>query len=248
VDMGNMAPLLSNYALVLEGKNPGARSLPALPCEVKGSRHDFPQAGLYIRSGRSYYAVLGVSNGGVLKVFDTRKRIPLWNDSGYVGQAGGSLVTTQMTTGERVCQAKEEQIYLEAPFYVMPRSQPTPFQFIILRLLNLTVMRSIFLGNLVKRFLVMLLIRGGRRIPFTLARTVRFEEDQVVVGDELRGMNRLKLNWLEYGRPFVSIHMASARYYENAAQAACSAKVRKVPIEKLSAAGSYRQQVRITVK
>jgi len=237
MDMGNLAPLLSNLALVLDVESHDKRKLPPLPWEVAGNGQDFLEAGLSIRSTKRYYAVVGVSNGGVLKVFDRQKKTLLWNDGGYTGQMGRYWITTQMTDPHAEYKVAEGEVQFDKSFYIMPRSQPTPWQFVILRLINLTLMHSIHLGNMIKSILVKLLMRGTRRVPLTLSRAIRFEETRIVVRDELRLSKKIKLYWLQNGRPFVSIHMASAKYFENPDVAASDQSACSVDINKLLEAG-----------
>ena len=99
VDTGNLVPLLSNYICALQtGVLDEEVAVPSLPWEHAMVRQDFSQAGLYVRGTERYYAILGTSNGGVLKVFDKPQRRILWDDGGYSGQlADGTFITTQMT-------------------------------------------------------------------------------------------------------------------------------------------------------
>lgn len=216
MDIGNLAPLLSNYICALQtGVLEEEATAPSLPWQQAEVRQDFPQAGLHIRGTEHYYAILGVSNGGILKVFDKRQRRVLWDDGGYIGQlTNGMLVTTQMTVSGRPCAVGEDEIALTSNFYRVLHSLPTPWRFVLLRLLNLTLMRSLWLGNVVKKGLVRLLISGKRRSAMQLERRVRFETSQVVVEDRLSKSSRLRVAWLESGRKFVGIHMALARYFE----------------------------------
>ncbi len=212
VDMGNIAPLLSNYVLLL-GFNLSETHNSLIPCEQNQVSQYFQQAGLFAYSTSSYYAVLGISNGGILKIFDKEKKQIIFNDCGYIGQTKyGAYVTTQITNKNQVSQLKNHEFNIEVPFFKMLQSNPTPFKFIILRLLNLTIMHNIMLGNLLKKWLVKLLISGKKKVPLMLNRTIKFEPNQVIITDSLKGT--LKLNWLKIGQEFVAIHMASSRYLE----------------------------------
>jgi hypothetical protein len=176
---------------------------------------DFDGAGLYLRGNKKYYAVIGASNGGVMRVFDREQGTLLWDDGGYVGQAkNGEYITTQMTAIDRLNQVSPTVITIHMPFYVMLRSTPSPLQFVILRILNLTLMRSVKLGNWIKELLVNLLISGKKTVGLDLTRILRFEEEQIVIKDVLKARDDFKLQWLHYGKPFVAIHMASARYFD----------------------------------
>ena len=244
VDMGNLAPLQSNYICALQtGVLEEEVTAPRLPWEQPKVRQDFPQAGLYIRGTEHYYAILGVSNGGVLKVFDKQQRRVLWDDGGYVGQlADGTLVTTQMTVLDRPRTVGKDEIALTSDFYRVLHSLPTPLRFVLLRLLNLTVMRSVRLGNVIKKGLVRLLISGKRKYAMQLQRRVRFETSRVVVEDGLSKSPGLKVAWLEFGRKFVGIHMASARYFEEA-QWGKPLSVPQIEVERLNRAQRLNVQV-----
>jgi hypothetical protein len=220
VDTANIAPVLENYLAVLDAGMPDpAEENPLLPCRFDDTKRDFAKAGIFVRGTPRYYALLGVSNGGVLKVFDRREKKAIWNDSGYAGETtAGEFVTTQVTDLNRPFRLMDQEIRLETDFCSLPRSSPTPLLFLILRLMNLTLMRSIRLGNWIKKRLVRFVMNKKRIVPLKLTRTVKFGIKTVTLTDRIHGP--LHLRWLEYGRPFVAIHMASARYYEGAAAAA----------------------------
>lgn len=239
IDMGNLAPVLSNYALAIEADPHSADAMPLLPWERDDPARDFEEAGLFVRGTKKYYSVLGVSNGGVFKIFDRGTRSILWNDGGYVGALeNGSWITTQITNRPQPCSIGKDTIEFETSFHEFSRSLPTPFLFMVLRLLNLTVMRSIYLGNLIKSLLADRLIRNKKRIPLLLKRRVRFEPERVIVYDSLTCEKPVRLQWLEYGRAFVGIHMASARYFENEAVASGHFEGQSVSVDRFSKTGS----------
>jgi hypothetical protein len=154
-----------------------------------------------------------VSNGGVLKVFDKSQLRILWDDGGYIGKLkNGTLVTTQITSSDRPCVVNGDEISLTSNFYRVLHSSPTPLRFILLRLLNVTLMHSLWLGNLVKKGLVRLMISGKHPYAIKLQRKIRFEDSRVIVEDLISKSPRLRIKWLEFGRKFVGIHMASAGY------------------------------------
>jgi hypothetical protein len=245
IDTANVAPVLENYIAVLdagevnktdEGKIP-------LPCQGTTAKRDFVEAGIYMRKTDRYYAIFGASNGGVLKVFDCQKEKAIWNDSGYVGQTSrGDYITTQVTDLDRSCKLTESDICVETAFCLLPRSSPTPAAFVLLRLMNLTLMRSIRLGNCIKKLLVKLLIAAKRKSSLNLSRTVQFGVETITIKDKIHG--RLPMRWIEFGRPFVAIHMASARYFEGAA-GAVDWKPRRIDVDALYRYGELEHRVEI---
>jgi len=247
VDVGNIVPLLSNYIAVFDAGLPGEESLrPLLPWQREDAARDFPGAGLYIRSNPRYYTVVGASNGGVMKIYDRGQRRLLRSDGGYVGRLDrGEYITTQMTNLNPIVEISADEISIEVPFYVMLRSLPTPVRFLLLRILNLTLMRNLSLGNSIKALLVRLLISGKRRVPLFLKRKIKLAQDQISIVDRLSLNGKLHLKWLECGRAFNAIHMASANYFENYTAVSTAEDVQTVKVEELMEAGVL--ETRVTV-
>ena len=243
IDMGNMSPLLENYCAALDFSGSSSDDdYPSMPCQREAVRQDFPQAGLAIRSNTRYYAIAGISNGGTLKVFDKNSRNNSYDDTGYVGRTNrGDYITTQVTDLKKQHILAEDKIVIQAPFYKMSRATPTPFSFFIFRLFNLTFMHNQKLRNSIKKILAGLLIRSKRAAPLHLERTVMFNKENITINDRLRG--KLSLLWLECGQPFVSVHMASARYFEGSGSV--WRKARQTPVQSFQTDGEIHQQVTI---
>jgi hypothetical protein len=229
IDMGNLAPLLENYCAGIDIQDIPADDPPfLLPCQREDVCHNFPQAGLAIRANANYYAIIGISNGGTLKVFDKKKQKNIFDDAGYIGQTKrGSYVTTQITDLKKEHSFKRGQIVIRAQFYKMNRTTPTPLLFLALRFLNLTVMQSTTLCSIIKRVLAVWFIRAKRAVPLHLERTIIFNKKYIKISDLLRG--KLHLRWLECGGPFVAVHMASARYFEG--MGGILHKARQIPLK-----------------
>jgi hypothetical protein len=244
VDVFNIAPVLETYIAVLDAGAVGQEEgNPPLPCQWDKAKRDFKEAGIYVRKTERYYALFGVSNGGVLKIFDCRQSKAIWNDSGYVGQTStGDYITTQVTDLDRPCRLTENGVYIETRFCSLPNASPTPAAFVLLRLMNLTAMRSIRLGNFIKKMLVNLLITAKRQVPLSLQRSVQFGVEKIIVTDKIHG--RLLMRWIEFGRPFVAIHMASARYFQGAAGTG-NWKPRRIDVEALHRHGEFKQRFEI---
>jgi hypothetical protein len=243
IDMGNVSPLLENYITTLNvGNLSELCDYSSLPYQREEVQKDFLQAGLAIRGTAKYYAIVGISNGGTLKVFDKKNRNIMCDDAGYVGQTNrGSYITTQITDLGKKHSSTKNKIIIYAPFFKMQRATPTPFSFFILRFVNLTAMRSVKLCNFIKKLLAFLLIRSKRSVPLYLDRTIKFNKEKVEINDRLRG--KLALRWLECGRSFVAIHMASARYFEGFGSS--YPKAINIPVESLQTQGEIHQQVMI---
>jgi len=212
VDVGNLAPLLTSTvsALALAQGAAGARS--PLPMATADARADFPRAGLFVRSTPEHYAVIGVANGGTVTVFSRTTKRLLLDDGGYVAEcADGRRITTQATRADRAASVDGVTIEVDVPFVRMAAAVPTPVRFGVLRLMNLTLMRSIAIGNWVKRRLVGLLMADQGEVPMRLKRRVVVNGGVQII-DRIDNPTALALKWMAGGRPFSSIHMASAGY------------------------------------
>jgi hypothetical protein len=216
IDMGNIAPLLQSTILAadaVEGTELSAEI--ELPCDRSEVEKDFVEAGISIRGTKRYYAIIGIANGGVARVFRKTDGRLIYDDAGYVGLLpNGRYISTQMTDPKRGFQAKDTSIKIEAQFYEMLRSLPTPGRFVLLRIMNLTIMRSIWLGNLLKKILVNLLIQGKKRYPLMLYRQINFQKETLEISDTIVMQRKIDIEQLTFGIPFSSIHMASSRYYQ----------------------------------
>src|SRR5262245_20185732 len=83
MDRYNLLPMLNNYLFADDAAAPTeATDRVPLPCEQEGEWH-FPDAGLLVRATSAYYAVIGLSKGGVIKLYDRRTGRLAASDCGY---------------------------------------------------------------------------------------------------------------------------------------------------------------------
>ena len=214
VDIGNLAPLLTSTVAALQLAQGGLGAAAALPIARPTAAVDFPEAGLFVRSTPEHYAVVGVANGGTVTVFSRTSHKLLIDDGGYVAEcADGRRITTQSTNPQRKASVDGNAIVVDATFVGMSGTLPSPARFGVLRLLNLTVMRSITIGNWVKKRLVHLLMSNHGEVPIRLKRRI-VVDGGVRIEDRIENPTGLELKWMTGGRPFSSIHMASAGYVQ----------------------------------
>lgn len=243
IDVGNLAPLLTSvvHAVQVERNTQSSKRV-FLPWQHARRTCDFPDAGFYVRSNEHYYVVCGASNGGTLLVFDRMTRRAVRDDGGYVAELGdGTTLTSQITDRDRVVRVADSTIEVEAPFFDMPGALPTPAKFLLLRVVNLTVMRSITLGNWIKRQLVDLLITGKGLSSLHLVRKFTFDADSIQIEDTFENRAGLNVRRIEGGVPFEGIHMASAGYV-HPGRLGMAAVPARVDVESLVNTGTVRIQ------
>ncbi|MBA7490799.1 hypothetical protein ES702_01342 [subsurface metagenome] len=247
IDPGNFIPMLNSYAVaaLFAGKRT-KREETLLPYEREQIDKFFPQAQIRIHGNTKYYTIVGASKGGVVKVYDKQQHCIVWDGGGYIGIVKKfGEVSTQFWSTTREVLNSQESIKVGAPFFKVLREYPTPLRFTLLRILNITVMRNLTFGNRIKLLLVKMLITRKKPISASLTRTVLFQDDVVEIIDELVS-NSVKFQWLEYGRKFTTIHMASSGYF----QSQRFVKIKEpspIDMEKLNCTGTLKNinQVRI---
>lgn len=248
IDMGNHAPLLANYLLLAEAlrRNDAGDSVPLLPCENESTVVDFKEAGIIVRGNEKYYSIIGISNGGVVKVFVKLDCKQVFNDSGYVAKLkNGVYLTNQITNIGNTFTATANALKFTVPFYQMLSVVNTPAKSVVLRLLNLTIMRNKYIGNCIKSLMVKMFITKKRRTSLCLQREITFNAEQITIKDKFTKDHNISLLWLETGRRFCAIHMASAGYFESYQACRIGNKVRSVDVEQLNSEDLVTSEVHL---
>jgi hypothetical protein len=104
-------------------------------------------------------------------------------------------------------------------------------------------MRSITLGNWVKRHLVQLLMTNRGEVPLRLKRRIVVDSG-VRIEDRIENPRRIVLNWMTGGRPFSSIHMASAGYAQGS-RLGTERPASTVDVQRLAREGAVEMVTRI---
>ncbi len=216
MDAQNFYPLLNNYLFASQaaaargdtGETPPADA--AEPTSV-----DFPDAGLMKVVRPRYELIVGVSKGGVLKVFDRKARCLVGSDCGFVGQLrNGRLVASQTLDRSIRATVDGDRITVEVPFYAVKRTVFQPLTFVVFRLVNLTLGRVPAIAQCIKSLLVKVLIHRRRPTSLRLRRTLVLGDDRVEVQDHLQTWRPLALTHLSRQDVFSTIHMGSSRYFQ----------------------------------
>jgi hypothetical protein len=242
MDMGNTAPLLNNTIKALPYREVQAKA--GLPCEAENLSRDFPEAGIFIRATEKYYCVVGASTGGVTKIYNKQTCRLVWDDCGLLGQTSrGGTISTQIAASDQDWQIDPDSLKLWGGFQPIKSSLPGPANFLVLRLMNLTVMRVGFFNELVKKMMVRLLISGGGSLPLKRTRTLEFAKDSIRIHDRVEKTGSVKA--LRYGGKFSAIHMASSRYF--APNQANEQELPALDVQALNRDGSCEYQFEIKI-
>ncbi len=215
VDAQNLAPLLYSYLEAdLAYSDVLSSDTTTLPCQSLVGTLNFTDSGLTVAGSDRYYAVINTEKGGVCRVFDRRTEKIAYEDAGYVLTVGTRRWTSQNTADGR-CQDTEakDEVACTATLAEARQELPTPFRFVILRLLNLTLFRSLTLGAWLRRIIIGRLILAKKPAPVRLTRNVVFGSDSIAFSDQLQLDQPAHVDQVALPRTFTGIHMGSAKYF-----------------------------------
>lgn len=214
IDVYNYFPMLNNlvfaYRAVAGSTAPVSPIEPSRECGLTW----FPEAGLArVRTNR-YDAHVGVSKGGVIKVFDRKRRRLAYSDCGYIGRfRDGRLISSQHAKGARPTVVEDRRIEIQGNFAVVPKPTMRPGRFVGFRVFSLTVGRAAGLGRWLKARLVNALIYRTKPVDIQFTRTIEFGSAHMTIADRVAGADGARVESLAREAIFTTIHMGSSRYF-----------------------------------
>ena len=227
-DFRNTVPLLTSYILAHRGlSQEGDYPSASLPFERDFERL-FPQAGFYIQSSKTYYAVVGASKGGVLKVFSKKSSELAHTSTGYTvrltnGVNGTTLMWTSVpkvniehTVPEKESSADiDRKVSFSAPFYRFRIDRLMyPIRLVLFRIFSSTIGRIPKVNNIVrKHFIIRRYLKVKTPFGGELKRTLVFGLSSVQVDDQIRIDAPDAVDDLKEHGFFATVYMASARYF-----------------------------------
>lgn len=214
IDEPNLVPWFNAYCLagvLYEERIKEKKTDLIIPCkQSKSKRSRFDHAGIVIDQGPDYYTIINAHKGGVVVHFKGDRCIA--EDAGVVARNRlGILISTQGYVADNKANLEKDSLTIESSFQKMPRRLSKPFDFLVLRLLCLTVFRSRYLREMVKQVLVRRLITSKKTVGGKNIRKLNF-------GPELSIHDRFTLpvgyHKIKNSGFFVAIHMASQGYWQ----------------------------------
>lgn len=215
VDAHNLPTLMASYCIAVEAitNSPELPLASPLPCDATQPLRVFSESGLVVAGTPHYRAVANLRKGGMLVVFDRDSGRILHEDAGYVIQATGHDWTTALIASPDKVEQSATHVQITASFLRANREVLTPFKFLILRALNLTLFRSVWLGALIRNMIISQIITGRKVGPYRVTRRIDFADDHVTVHDEIVADAAASVTGVYRPRTYQAQHMGSARYF-----------------------------------
>lgn len=191
------------------------------PTPPHGDTH-LPKAGILIRRESSMIAWCAWRLGGTLVVWRCSGGggwQPAHEDAGYLldGGACGQWLTRMPDAG-RLIELEPTRLKIEVIFHRVLHEELTPSKLLLLRVLNLTVLRAQWVGDLFRRLVVGRLAGKKLSIPVTMTREIGFDGNGIQVVDSFHKdavlSKELAMAPLRRCRRITGNHMSSARYFQ----------------------------------
>ena len=213
-DDDNLPLLTFSYSVAALHATSRLAPAPSLPCQGDHVLRRFDDSRIVVAATPRYFAVTNLAKGGAMRIFDRRTATLAYEDAGYVVSSDGREWSTQLLGESAVTWGPTlAEGVVVARFAAVKRELLTPVKFLVLRILNLTVFRSVRLGAMVRRMIIARLITGRERGAWSLRREVVFDEEQVVVHDEVVPDEAHRVTFASLERSLLPIHMGSAKYF-----------------------------------
>jgi hypothetical protein len=210
MDESNLIPMFNAYCRAAAVYKPTTDEvLPTLPFQQSQSIA-FPQTGIVIDAGPRHYTIINLNKGGVVMHFKDGRNA-LYDVGVAVKKPSGKLGSTQTFTTENIVNIANKEITVKAAIRPMPKQLPSPFQFVLIRMLGMTIFRFPTLREWFKRILVRLLITKKSKWPASNTRKIELGYD-LVINDHLTSLKGYTV--LQNAGSFISIHMASQGYWQ----------------------------------
>jgi hypothetical protein len=116
-----------------------------------------------------------------------------------------------MPNAGEVTSSSDRRIVVRSRFQRSLHDEVTPFRMVVLRILNLTLLRSQWIGDLFRKVVVKHLMGESEKIDVALEREILIDDARVSVRDRIIGNARGRLFRC---RRVTGMHMASSRYVQ----------------------------------
>lgn len=222
-DARDAAALLGDsMASTAEEKNSKQSLCQDIAAKNQQSRH-FQNAGIVLVRDAGVSMYIGYAQGGVVIVY-RRLENTMWElcfeDSGYVlrDEKNRAAWLTRMPGSGTLVEISENRWLMRLVFYPSRHDELTPLRFILLRILNVTVLRAQTAADIFRKIVVSRLMSARKPLPVEVLREVCIRDGGVHITDKIHGLQKIlksKNLKLYRCRRSTGLHMATARYFQH---------------------------------
>ncbi|MFC1741062.1 hypothetical protein ACFL3V_00820 [Nanoarchaeota archaeon] len=201
------------YDLLWAFMNHSSRGSSAeLPFEQKDFLRYFEDSRMLVVKKADRYAIISAGKGGILKLFDIKKKRIVKSNCGLVGRLSDkTVVATNFNDETYKVKLENDLIRISGRFHAVSFSNMSPFKMSVFKTGMLVLGRTMSLSNFIKDVIIKKLITGDRKVDILFSRTIDLNffkiEDEIVIkgGDKFRELSCLdesKLIFVAYSKYF----------------------------------------------
>ena len=180
-DVQNYQPLLNNY--LFASNNATTLGNEDLLPHNRHATQLFKKAGIFVKNTPKYQAVLGMSKGGVIKIYDKVSNELVYSDCGYFRVQRRGVISSQSTSEDITWKRTNDVFEVDVPFVRVNQTTLFPWRFLAFRLFSLTLGRHPLVARYLKSLLVSILVTRKKKDVAKLKRSVVFKKDAVLIED-----------------------------------------------------------------
>lgn len=187
----------------------------------------FEEAGLLTVKTDSYYAVIGISKNGVIKVFSLNPEGPqlIFDDAGYFCIFNHDKVASSqwlnMGFMRNLDMSLEDggneshKASLEAGFVRVNYSLSLTKMLIPFRIFNYSIGKIKVVAQIINSLIKRVVISRQKRAPIRLERSITLDNQEVIIKDDLRIFGNCKIKRLGIEKDVTTMHVPSSRYFQS---------------------------------
>jgi len=219
MDEPNLIPMFNSYVYAAEISGIHALSSqsiidnlePKLPAFSAAFKHFFEDAGIYIERGANHYSIISTHKGGVVYHYKYNKCALINAGIIYKDIVSGRQGSSQAYSRSNTATISDSMISIQSNIYSMEKKLPNEVDFALLRLLSASLFRYRPIRELIKAFLVRILITKPGKLPIVNTRSINTGFNLSVHDTSTQNSSRFRPLPITN---FVSIHMASQGYWQ----------------------------------
>lgn len=217
IDEPNLIPLFNSYvrSSVNFEKNNKTTALQQETYRYNNPRQlYYPEAGIYIDYGLNHKTIISTYKGGVVYHFSSKNTLI---DSGVLLKNNkGKFASSQNYNKKNIIEINEDENFLiiRSKLTSFTKSLPNIYQFLLIRIMSLTLFRSTMIREFVKKVLVRFLITGKKYWSVELERKIKLGENLKIIDNLIDHGKATSFVKIDSPSEFVSFHMASKGYWQ----------------------------------
>ena len=213
MDEPNLIPMFNSYcwAASLYNKFPKKNTTKNIPSIMtKLEKKHFPKSGIFIDKGKSHYTIINYKKGGVVYHFTNNKK-PIINTGIAVKNKYEKIGSSQTLNNSNKIKIRKNSLIVSSKITEHQKRLPSTLVFIILRIMNISILRINFFSSFFKKFLVLILIKKKKTWNISNTRKIQLG-NKIKISDKLNAKsNDFKIIKTTN---FIGIHMASKSYWQ----------------------------------